>query len=136
MPIDRSRYPADWDEITARIRKRAGNLCERPGCALPNGAWVQRSKANLEEWRPAPARSAILPDYWPDPERWRRPIRIVLTVAHLDHDTTNNAPENLRAWCQLHHLRHDAPLHAANAAKTRARKRAEAEQAAGQERLW
>jgi hypothetical protein len=46
-------------------------------------------------------------------------VKIVLTIAHVDHDETNNADENLRAWCQLHHLRHDAQQHAENARKTR-----------------
>mgnify|MGYP001397670851 CR=1 FL=1 len=30
--------------------------------------------------------------------------RVVLTVAHLDHDTRNNADDNLRALCQRCHL--------------------------------
>jgi hypothetical protein len=51
-----------------------------------------------------------------------RAIRVVLTVAHLDHDPAHNDDANLRAWCQLHHLRYDAALHARNAAETRRRK--------------
>ncbi|NPV54540.1 MAG: HNH endonuclease [Firmicutes bacterium] len=39
---------------------------------------------------------------------------VVLTVAHLDHDPTNNDPENLRALCQLCHNRHDMPIRAWN----------------------
>ena len=35
--------------------------------------------------------------------------RVVLTVAHLDHQPENCAPENLRAWCQRCHNRYDAP---------------------------
>ena len=37
--------------------------------------------------------------------------KVVLTIAHLDHDVTNNAPGNLRAWCQRCHLTYDAPHH-------------------------
>lgn len=133
MPMDRSRYPADWDEVTARIRERAGDICEWPGCGLPNGAWVHRRERDLEQWTPA--------HDWPSrrdrvPPGYRKAIRVVLTVAHLDHDTTNNDPANLRAWCQLHHIRHDAELHAENAAATRARKRREQEDAAGQGRMF
>lgn len=40
-------------------------------------------------------------------------IKIVLTIAHLDHDPTNNDPSNMAALCQLHHNRHDAKHRAA-----------------------
>jgi hypothetical protein len=33
---------------------------------------------------------------------------VVLTIAHLNHDTTDNRPENLRAWCQRCHNNYDA----------------------------
>jgi hypothetical protein len=46
-------------------------------------------------------------------------ITIVLTTAHLDHDPTNCDLENLRHWCQLHHLRYDGQHHADTARKTR-----------------
>jgi 5-methylcytosine-specific restriction endonuclease McrA len=49
--------------------------------------------------------------------------RVVLTVAHLDHDTTNNRRENLRALCQRCHLRYDSEYHKKNAANTRRRKK-------------
>lgn len=44
---------------------------------------------------------------------------IVLTIAHLDHQPENCDPENLRAWCQRHHLAYDAEHHKANAYRTR-----------------
>jgi len=50
--------------------------------------------------------------------------KVVLTVAHLDHDPTNNEPDNLRAMCQRCHLRLDREQHIHNAAVTRAQKRA------------
>lgn len=56
----------------------------------------------------------------PNPETG---ARVVLTVAHLDHDGMNCAPGNLRALCQACHLRYDARLHAQNAARTRRRNR-------------
>ena len=56
--------------------------------------------------------------------------KVVLTVAHLNHDTTDNRPENLRAWCQKCHITYDAALHARHAAETRRRKREEAGQLA------
>lgn len=48
--------------------------------------------------------------------------RVVLTIAHIDHDVENNADENLAALCQRCHLRHDAQEHARHAAETRRRK--------------
>ena len=62
-------------------------------------------------------------------------IKIVLTVAHVDHDPTNNAESNLAALCQRCHLRHDAKQHAQSAKSTRARKRHAAVLATGQEEL-
>jgi 5-methylcytosine-specific restriction endonuclease McrA len=40
--------------------------------------------------------------------------RVVLTVAHIDHDRTNNRFDNLAALCQRCHLGHDARQHATN----------------------
>ncbi|MGH8029758.1 MAG: hypothetical protein ACREO3_07485 [Arenimonas sp.] len=34
-----------------------------------------------------------------------------LTVAHLDHNATNNAPDNLARLCQTHHWMFDAGLY-------------------------
>jgi hypothetical protein len=96
MPMDKRKYPADWPAISARIRARAGNRCEWPDCGLVNGATIQGK---------------------------RGPYRVVLTVAHLDHNPQNCDPANLRAWCQPHHLRYDAPQHGKHAAATRRRRR-------------
>ena len=54
--------------------------------------------------------------------------KVVLTVAHLDHDTTHNEPDNLKALCQRCHLRYDAHHHGKNAAITRRAKREKAGQ--------
>lgn len=51
--------------------------------------------------------------------------KIVLTIAHLDQDPTNNADENLAALCQRCHNRHDAPHRAKNASKTRHAKKSD-----------
>ena len=109
-PISRERralYPPDWHEISAAIRARAGDQCECEG------------ECGLHRDNPGPRRcverngeSAI----------WARG-RVVLTVAHLDHDPRNCDPGNLKAMCQRCHLRYDAPLHATNSKATRDRKR-------------
>lgn len=48
-----------------------------------------------------------------------KPIVIVLTVAHLDHTPENCSDDNLRAWCQRHHLNYDRIHHQVNAHATR-----------------
>ena len=54
-----------------------------------------------------------------------------LIAEHVDGDTTNNDPENLRHLCQRCHLTLDAAQHAQNARRTRIARR----EAAGQTRL-
>lgn len=39
---------------------------------------------------------------------------VILTVAHIDHDKTNNRFNNLAALCQKCHLNHDIHQHVAN----------------------
>ena len=48
---------------------------------------------------------------------------VILTVAHLNHDRTNNWPGNLRLLCQRCHLAWDHKHHMKNAALTRRRKK-------------
>ncbi len=44
-------------------------------------------------------------DWWA-----KNPAKVVLTIAHLDHDETNHqvSMDRLAALCQLCHLRYDA----------------------------
>ncbi len=114
MPIDYSLYPSDWKQIRASILERADNCCEK--CGVTNYAVGWRDEVG--EFH----------ELTPDSDTWAAPekdIRIVLTVAHLDHDITNNDPFNLQALCQKCHLTHDAKHHARNAAKTRRRRKLE-----------
>lgn len=46
--------------------------------------------------------------------------KIVLTIAHLNHDITDNRPENLRALCQKCHLTLDKDQHLATRRRNRA----------------
>lgn len=115
MPIDYSRYPSNWFEIRAVILNRAGNRCER--CELPNYAYGTRdARGVFHHWPPDKPVEAI------------KLTRIILTIAHLDHDITNNDPANLQALCQRCHLLHDARHHALNSARTRRRHKLEAGQ--------
>ena len=96
MPIDYSKYPPNWrSEIRPRILARAGNCCEF--CGVPNGGMGRRLKDGTWELSPF------------------GPTRIVLTIAHLDHDPENHEvkDDRLAALCQYCHLRYDAPMKAA-----------------------
>jgi hypothetical protein len=95
MQFDRSRYPDNWKQLSEWIRfVRAAGKCEGspayPDCRAEHGKAHPVTGAN-----------------------------VLLTTAHLDHDPTNCAHENLRAWCQRCHLTYDAELHARHAASTR-----------------
>ena len=47
--------------------------------------------------------------------------RVVLTIAHMDHDESHADPARCRALCQRCHNQWDAPHRRENAAKTRRR---------------
>ena len=53
-------------------------------------------------------------NYWPHPETGSR---VILTVAHLDHDPRNNADDNLAALCQKCHNTYDAAKRHGNRAR-------------------
>lgn len=120
MPIDYANYPADWPQIRQTILERDGHRCKHCGVANHVLGWRDR-KGAFHPW----------PDEKPE-SGWiaaDRLFTIVLTIAHLDHDTSNNDPGNLAALCQRCHLQHDQPQHVRNAANTRRQKRLAAGQA-------
>lgn len=91
MPIkkeNKARYPKNWKAISEYIRfNRANNRCEV--CGLPNYSYVNSK-----------TREICLPDE-------ENAIRIVLTVAHLDHTPENCDYSNLKAMCQKCHNNYD-----------------------------
>lgn len=122
-PENKGLYPANWKEVVAAIRERSLDRCE--ACGVINLHYIERNRTNLM-WRyvDAPrvcfsietyARHYVVSEV---KEGWKPPIRVILTVAHLNHDPTDNRPENLRHWCQLHHNQHDA-AHRAEGRKQR-----------------
>ncbi len=121
MPIDYKDYPADWlSDIRPRILERDGNCCKF--CQVPNGETVQRSSSGhymRADGEAYDGRTGALlvneDDDWP-PER---KVRIVLTIAHLDHALVDHSDENLAALCQQCHLRHDKAVSAKKAAYTK-----------------
>lgn len=99
MPVDWSRYPADWKAISLHIREREGWRCK--WCGAANGQ--------------------------PNPRTGSRVVLTVahLGTPHADgrpgdkHDKMDVRDENLAALCQRCHLNYDRDEHIANAARTR-----------------
>lgn len=128
-PENRARYPADWPEISLRVRQEAKHKCE--ACGAPNGAWIRRGRdlAGRPLWRLACASAyedgfcaetgVEVPDTGEDTVGWGSRVKVVLTVAHLDHRPENCDRANLRAWCQRCHNTYDAPMRRAGIAKRR-----------------
>lgn len=145
--MDISKYPKDWKEISHRIRfERAKGACEQCGAAHGSCVWrsytdplnylTLRADGNYYDKSGECVHMGEPPDeFLPRNDReydTGHDIKVVLTVAHLDHDTTNNDDSNLKALCQRCHLRHDAKEHGKHAAQTRRNKR---DEATGQMRL-
>jgi 5-methylcytosine-specific restriction endonuclease McrA len=151
-PENKSRYPADWSDIRARILARAKHRCEK--CGVPNYAvgYRERDGRFIPNAGNGPCDASGQGLSWPslqpltyaeaaefvevnnccigrdgrrcddDGNRW---IVIVLTTAHVnDADPGNCTDENLAAWCQRCHNRHDTAMRQRNSAVTRERKAA------------
>jgi len=77
MPMDRSLYPDDWDEIAFEVKEKADWTCQRCGIQC----------------------------YRPGQKAYYR--RYVLTVHHKDHNPQNCADDNLEALCAPCHLKEE-----------------------------
>lgn len=118
MPCDYKNYHPEWKtRIRPDILERDGNCCKF--CGVANHSIIHRWGKLNYEW-----------DYWPEgiaSEAWTldglKSTKIVLTIAHLDHDKTNNDYDNLAALCQKCHLGIDLKHHMANARATRTKKK-------------
>lgn len=130
MPVTAARkklYPANWLELRAAVLERArfgGEIahCDRSVrcelCGLPNHVYVSRHK-DVPVWTTLTTPQA----YESNPQTrgmYGRPVRIVLTVHHINNDQTDNRMCNLIALCQRCHNKLDAPYRALKARQTRA----------------
>lgn len=133
-PENRELYPANWKELREGILLRANNQCEK--CRAPNGAGIARGTGKdactymLDDGQVFDDESGEFLGYARGSEydAARHP-RVVLTIAHLDHNPATADPAMLRAWCQQCHLRYDAAQHAETRRRTR-------EAQSGQAGLW
>ena len=108
MPIDRSRYPADWKQISRAVKEKACWRCQFCGAVHgqrhpETGSLVILTTAHLGVARP---------DGSPGDK----------------HDKMDCRLENLAALCQRCHLNYDRNEHIINAAHTRRRKKIKAGQ--------
>ena len=100
----------EWKAIRERILRRSKNKCEQ--CRVPNHARVFRAIAGM--WRltecgaPWHRNHGGVTTHEPG---INREVRIVLTIAHLNHKAGDDRPENLKALCQWCHLNYDRLHH-------------------------
>lgn len=91
------KYHPQWKDISRQIKEQAEWKCEGttrfPNCEAKHGE-----------------------------EHPETGSKVILTVAHMDHTTTNDDPSNLRALCQRCHLDWDRADNAVKAEKTRKKK--------------
>lgn len=135
MPVsrlDQRDYPGgslrspEWLAIRARILEREQHRCKV--CRVPDRVIIWRDAEtstfmDSEGWiRDRDTGEAIRLEMFRDLYPWIRQTKVILTVAHLDHDKRNNADANLAALCQLHHLRLDRPRHVERRRLNRLRK--------------
>lgn len=116
-PENRKHYTkaAGWPEIRAAVLKRASGdkysgiaRCEL--CAAPNGCPIVRAEDVPSHWRlDGDDQNAVI---------------VVLTIAHLNQDPTDNRMVNLLALCQRCHNKIDAPWRQQHAKATREARKA------------
>ncbi len=128
MPCNYKNYPANWKtEIRPAILERANNCCEICGVKnrkaifrgyIDKGTIYEKEVYQDFEGRIFDASNSkyIKMDCYEPIEPLsgnpnQKAIRVVLTVSHTDHDTSNNDYSNLKALCQRCHLRHDIGHH-------------------------
>lgn len=120
MPIDYKRYPPNWKtEIRPRILERAQNKCE--WCGVRNESIIVRTG---NKWRyicstehdMIHAKVRYSGYNYSGALKRLGFTKIVLTIAHLDHDADNHdvTDDRLAALCQRCHLKHDMKNHVNN----------------------
>lgn len=121
MPVDyKNSYPPNWfTEIRPSILERAGHKCEQ--CGVPNYKVILRGvydgqpvyQDDVFTIYDAETSEVITTDYanWIDGKKF---IKVILTIAHICHDSMCTNPLHLLALCQRCHLRLDMGHHVKN----------------------
>ena len=119
MPMDKSRYPQNWDEIATEVKERANWACQQ--CGLKHGEYIERTPG--------------------------KKIKIVMTVHHVGapkpdgtpgdrHDKMDCRIENLLCLCQRCHWLADIDIHIEKAQLAIKKRRIERIKQTGQLSLW
>jgi hypothetical protein len=118
-PENKKKYPPDWKGISLSVKESAGWKCEN--CGAPHGVvgkhgadGVFYAKEDIDGMNSSMGFQLF--------GNYPKVIRIILTVAHLNHNPADNRRENLRAWCQKCHLAWDKEHHMKNSKETRIEK--------------
>ena len=121
MPIDYKKYPKDWKtKIRPDILKRAEDCCEFCGVHNYETGFREedgnfRIESTINNWE-------LAENY-----DYKKLIKIILTIAHLDHNINNNKYDNLKALCQRCHLKYDSKFHSHNRKQNRNNKKQQLE---------
>jgi hypothetical protein len=122
-PENKALYPENWKEISYRIRvERAKNRCEK--CGIINHSVIRRlpdgtcRRPTAVDWDMIYSRIRYCHSNMTESLKRHGFTKIVLTVAHLDHNPANCSDDNLRALCQKCHLGYDMDRHISNRKKT------------------
>ena len=128
MPIDYKKYPTNWKtEIVPKVKERDNNCCAFCGVKnysvgyryqskfFPTCGNEMHNKAGNGELTYKQARQLVNHCNGLCEDNL---IVIVLTIAHLDHDISNNDLSNLKALCQKCHLDYDKDYHKKNSRET------------------
>jgi hypothetical protein len=108
MSGKKREYPKDWKKIVARVAKRSKGRCECVG------------ECGLHKDHPGPRRCV---ERNGQSAKWAKG-KVVLTTAHLCHDSMCSNMRHLKHMCNRCHLRYDVKQHMQNAAKTRRERKA------------
>lgn len=110
MPVraeDQHWYEGEkWQAVRRQVLARAKDACECGGeCGRHGGAsnGYRCGRANRSDYRNANGHL----------------VRVLLEIAHTDHDPSHQDPARLRAYCQECHLLYDRMHHLRNATATR-----------------
>lgn len=118
MPIDYSKYPPNWKkEIVPRILERDGHCCQF--CGVPNKSIVFSTSLAIRDTDGRYKNKKVWFSNRGDVQRLIgknsmqhhcKEVKVVLTIAHLDHDEENHDVDDdrLAALCQWCHLNYDA----------------------------
>lgn len=138
MPINYKKYPENWKtEIRPAVMARAGEVRDSSGKIITEACCEECKVKNHEkgarnfkgEWKTEREINGMNSDAgewnFQHIKTFPKITKIVLTVAHLDHDSGNKniSIERLRAWCQRCHLNYDRERHMENRKKNADKKK-------------